>query len=134
MAIHSVAIRRQKTMSSMPQPFSEDQDDSAVNEVILGVDTHSDMHVAAVITALGVLVGTAGFPGAADQILGTIAQDAKIENFIPHVLRHTFGTDLQVSGVVSGASFDKIRELVLPATSPFGLDQGRLADPSLHPS
>ena len=49
-------------MPSMPQPLSEDQDDSAPNEVILGVDTHSDVHVAAVITALGVLLGTAHFP------------------------------------------------------------------------
>jgi hypothetical protein len=49
-------------MSSMPQPLSEDQDDSATDEVILGVDTHSDVHVAAVITALGVLLDTANFP------------------------------------------------------------------------
>lgn len=49
-----------------------------------------------------------------------------------------FGIDLhvdswQTSRVASGASFGKIRELVLPATSPFGLDQGRLADASSHP-
>jgi transposase len=49
-------------MPSMPQPLSGDQDDSATNEVILGVDTHHDVHVAAVITALGVLLGTAQFP------------------------------------------------------------------------
>ena len=52
-------------MPSMPQPRLEDQDDSATNEVILGVDTHSDMHVAAVITALGVLLDTANFPATA---------------------------------------------------------------------
>ena len=49
-------------MPSMPQLVSGDQDDSAANEVILGVDTHHDVHVAAVITALGVLLGTAHFP------------------------------------------------------------------------
>jgi transposase len=43
---------------------SGDQNDSA-NEVILGVDTHSDVHVAAVITALGVLLDTAQFPATA---------------------------------------------------------------------
>ncbi len=45
--------------------MSGDQDDSAADEAILGVDTHSDVHVAAVITALGVLVGTALFPATA---------------------------------------------------------------------
>src|SRR5947209_18278280 len=50
------------TMPSMPHRVANDQDDSAANEVILGVDTHSDVHVAAVITTLGVLVGAANFP------------------------------------------------------------------------
>jgi transposase len=50
------------TMPSMPQLVSDDQDDSTADEVILGVDTHHDGHVAAVITALGVLVDTAKFP------------------------------------------------------------------------
>ena len=49
-------------MPSMPQLVSDDQDDSTADEVILGVDTHHDGHVAAVITSLGVLVGTAKFP------------------------------------------------------------------------
>jgi hypothetical protein len=31
-------------------------------EIILGVDTHNDAHVAAVITLLGVLLGTQAFP------------------------------------------------------------------------
>ena len=52
-------------MSSMPQLVSGDQDDSAADEVIVGVDTHSDVHVAAVITALGVLLDTAHFPATA---------------------------------------------------------------------
>ncbi|HEX5145340.1 MAG TPA: IS110 family transposase [Mycobacterium sp.] len=34
-------------------------------EVILGVDTHNDVHVAAVITTLGVLLGTQAFPATA---------------------------------------------------------------------
>jgi transposase len=62
MAIRSVAIRRHMTMPSMPQLVSGDQDDSAANEIILGVDTHHDVHVAALITALGVLLDTAQFP------------------------------------------------------------------------
>ena len=44
-------------MSSMPQPQPSDAD-----EVILGVDTHKDVHVAAVLTALGVLLATSSFP------------------------------------------------------------------------
>ena len=35
---------------------------------------------------------------AADQILGSIADDANIEEFTPHVLRHTFGTRLVRQG------------------------------------
>jgi transposase len=34
----------------------------AFEEVIVGVDTHKDVHVAAVISVLGVLLGTASFP------------------------------------------------------------------------
>jgi len=44
-------------LSSMPQPAPSDP-----NEVVLGVDTHKDLHVAAVLTALGVLLGTRSFP------------------------------------------------------------------------
>jgi len=44
-------------LSSMPQPQPSDAD-----EVILGVDTHKDVHVAAVLTALGVLLATSSFP------------------------------------------------------------------------
>jgi hypothetical protein len=41
-------------MSSMPEasPLGHD---NGVDEVILGVDTHKDSHVGAVITAMGVL-------------------------------------------------------------------------------
>ncbi|WP_051899233.1 IS110 family transposase [Sciscionella sediminilitoris] len=46
----------------MPHPSLHSQDDNATGEVVLGVDTHKDLHVAAVITALGVLVGSKAFP------------------------------------------------------------------------
>ena len=59
---------------------------------------------------------------AADQILGTIAQDAKIEDFTPHVLRHTFGTDLVRKGhdlvvvaeLLGHARLDQTRRYSLP--------------------
>ncbi len=51
-----------------------------------------------------------------------------------HALRHYSATELKMSRVASGASFGKICELLLPATSPFGLDQGRLVDASSHAS
>lgn len=35
-------------------------------EVVLGVDTHRDEHVAAVLTSLGAVLATAGFPTTAD--------------------------------------------------------------------
>jgi hypothetical protein len=41
----------------------QDSDHQGQDEqVILGVDTHADVHVAAVITVLGVLLGTRAFP------------------------------------------------------------------------
>ena len=61
-------------MTSMPQPVGDDQDSSrSTEEIILGVDTHKDLHVAAVITALGVLRDTKTFPASAagyDALLG----------------------------------------------------------------
>jgi transposase len=54
------------TMPSMPEPVSDDQDDnSAAEEIVLGVDTHKDIHVAAVITSLGVLRESTPFPATA---------------------------------------------------------------------
>ena len=50
-------------MSSMPQPIHHDQDDTA--EVILGVDTHKDLHAAAVINPVGVLLSSETFPATA---------------------------------------------------------------------
>lgn len=47
-------------MSSMPQPTS-----SELAEVVLGIDTHKDVHVAAVLTTLGVLLATSTFPATA---------------------------------------------------------------------
>lgn len=44
-------------MSSMPQPTP-----SEPAEIVLGVDTHKDAHVAAVLTRLGVLLATSTFP------------------------------------------------------------------------
>ena len=44
-------------MPSMPHPEPSDPD-----EVVLGVDTHKDLHVAAVLSALGVLLATSSFP------------------------------------------------------------------------
>ena len=53
-------------MPSMPEPVSDDQDDnSAAEEIVLGVDTHKDIHVAAVITSLGVLRESTPFPATA---------------------------------------------------------------------
>jgi transposase len=48
----------------MPQPIHHDQDDAA-GEVILGVDTHKDLHAAAVINPLGVLLSSEMFPATA---------------------------------------------------------------------
>src|SRR5215207_9267196 len=49
-------------MSSMPNPHPNGQPDPAAEQVILGVDTHKDAHVAAVVTPLGVQVAVASFP------------------------------------------------------------------------
>lgn len=49
-------------MSSIPHDAQSSQTDADADEVLLGVDTDRDAHVAAVITTLGVLVGTRCFP------------------------------------------------------------------------
>jgi hypothetical protein len=65
-AIHSVAIRRQTTMPSMPQPVADDQDDhSSAEEIVLGVDTHSEVHVAVVLSTLGARLSSTNFPATA---------------------------------------------------------------------
>lgn len=53
------------TVSSMPAPVSVDPATRAEQEVVLGVDTHKDMHVAAVLTALGAVCGSKAFPATA---------------------------------------------------------------------
>jgi hypothetical protein len=55
--IRSVAI-----MPSMPQSSVLSQASSDPDEVVVGVDTYKDVHVAAVLTALGVLRETKTFP------------------------------------------------------------------------
>jgi transposase len=52
-------------MPSMPQPGEDDQNSSHTEEVILGVDTHKDLHMAAVITSLGALREYKTFPATA---------------------------------------------------------------------
>jgi hypothetical protein len=46
----------------MPQATQPSQAHTDSEEIIVGVDTHKDVHVAAVISVLGVLLGTASFP------------------------------------------------------------------------
>lgn len=49
-------------MPSMPEPQPFGQPDTRHQDVVLGVDTHKDTHVAAVLSAVGVLLGSATFP------------------------------------------------------------------------
>lgn len=49
-------------MPSMPQLTQLDHDDSAPEEVVFDVDTHKDVHVAAVLTVLGALLCSKTFP------------------------------------------------------------------------
>lgn len=54
------------TITSMPQPTLPAQpEDPLVEDVILGVDTHKDVHVVAVITVLGALLAHQEFPATA---------------------------------------------------------------------
>lgn len=54
------------TVTSMPLPTLHAQRvPGSVEEVILGVDTHKDVHVAAVITSLGASLAQQEFPAAA---------------------------------------------------------------------
>ena len=54
-------------MTSMPEQTAtvESAHLPTADEVVLGVDTHKDEHVAAVVTALGLLAATASFPATA---------------------------------------------------------------------
>ena len=49
-------------MTSIPQPESSSQSDTGDYDVVLGVDTHKDIHVAAVLTAIGMVLASATFP------------------------------------------------------------------------
>lgn len=51
-------------MSSMPQSTLQPTP-CDLDEIVLGVDTHKDLHVAAVLTTLGVLLATRTFPATA---------------------------------------------------------------------
>jgi len=54
-------------VTSMPGPARSGQnpDDAPREEVVLGVDTHKDVHVAAVISLIGGLLGSQSFPATA---------------------------------------------------------------------
>jgi len=54
-------------VTSMPGPPRSGQnlDGAPREEVVLGVDTHKDLHVAAVITRIGELLGSQSFPATA---------------------------------------------------------------------
>jgi len=56
-------------VSSMSHPPTTDQRDA---EVILGVDTHKDIHVAAAISVHGALLGSRDFPTTADGYCGLL--------------------------------------------------------------
>jgi transposase len=49
------------TSSSMPHPATQQQND-ILGDIVIGVDTHKDIHVAVVLTAAGVLLGNGKFP------------------------------------------------------------------------
>ncbi|MBE1604208.1 IS110 family transposase [Actinopolymorpha pittospori] len=46
----------------MSQPVRRDQDETNLDDVVVGVDTHKNTHTAAVVTLLGALLATATFP------------------------------------------------------------------------
>lgn len=59
-------------MPSMPQPSQPDETDAG-EEVIVGIDTHKDVHAAVVISLLGVVLGRCCFPttaGGYESLLG----------------------------------------------------------------
>jgi transposase len=59
-------------MTSMPQAVHAEETDAG-GEVVLGVDTHAEEHVAAVITALGVLVASSAFAATAPGYRALVA-------------------------------------------------------------
>ncbi len=75
-------------------------------------------------------IGKPVHPTVDHEVWKSLLKRAKVRDARLHDARHTAATMLQMGRIASGASFDKIRKLVLPATSPFGLDQGRLTHAS----
>lgn len=54
-------------MTSMPeQPGRDHHGEAPAEEVVLGVDTHKDVHVAAALTRQGTMTATSAFPATAD--------------------------------------------------------------------
>src|SRR3982751_386794 len=109
----SRAIRRQATVSSMPRRRSGSQQQCPVGaepqepgaclqEAILGVDTHKDVHVAAVISPVGALLGTQDFPATAAGYRALLAW------------ARTFGAVLR-AGVEGTASYGAALNRMLPA-------------------
>jgi transposase len=49
-------------VTSMPQPESAGQPDTADQDVVVGVDTHKDIHVAVVLTPIGAVLASRTFP------------------------------------------------------------------------
>jgi transposase len=49
-------------MTSMPRSVATDQSDPCAEEVVLGVDTHKNTHVAAAVTVLGRVIDSKAFP------------------------------------------------------------------------
>ena len=60
-------------MTSMPEPTPIDRARDEREEVVLGVDTHKDLHVAAVLSGLGALLATRAFPTTAAGYRGLVA-------------------------------------------------------------
>ena len=60
----------------------------------------------------------------AARAAGLRGHDGNTLHVTPHQLRHTYATSLEMSGVAADASFDKISERFLPATSSFVADHG----------
>jgi integrase/recombinase XerD len=64
-------------------------------------------------------------PDAVGELLAAASRRAGLDPPIrPHQLRHACGSNLEMSGVAADASFDKISERFLPATSSFVADHG----------
>jgi transposase len=53
------------TAPSMPHDAATQQPPAAPAGIVLGVDTHKDIHVAAVVALLGALLGSRAFPATA---------------------------------------------------------------------